>query len=109
MPKRLAPISSIAEREIVSRDAVNPVVQEASMLNGKRDSARLNALRDLTVATPAGGFMRLKQILKLFPVSASHWWAGVEAGRYPKPVKLSEGITAWPVGDIQALFDKFRS
>ncbi|MGH1375235.1 MAG: helix-turn-helix transcriptional regulator [Alphaproteobacteria bacterium] len=54
---------------------------------------------------PETGFVRLSTILKVFPVSRSTWWAGVKSGRYPKPVKLSENITAWRVEDIQALID----
>lgn len=52
---------------------------------------------------PETGFVRLPTILKVFPVSRSTWWAGVKDGRFPKPVKLSEKITAWRVEDIHAL------
>ena len=33
-------------------------------------------------------------------------WAGVKAGRYPKPVKLGPRITAWRVEDIRTLIEK---
>jgi len=49
------------------------------------------------------GFIRLKDVLKLFPVSKSTWWLGIQQGRYPKPVKLSARITAWRVSDIKSL------
>ena len=49
------------------------------------------------------GFLRLKDVLKLFPVSKSTWWLGIQTGRFPKPVKLSTRITAWRVCDIQKL------
>ncbi|PJB73046.1 MAG: transcriptional regulator [Alphaproteobacteria bacterium CG_4_9_14_3_um_filter_47_13] len=52
---------------------------------------------------PETGFMRLPEILKIFPVSKSTWWAGVKEGRYPKPVKLGPKITAWRVEDIREL------
>ena len=52
---------------------------------------------------PGTGFVRLPTILKVFPVSKSTWWAGVKDGRFPKPVKLSDRITAWRAEDIQAL------
>ncbi|WP_373086126.1 helix-turn-helix transcriptional regulator [Sneathiella sp.] len=52
---------------------------------------------------PEVGFVRLPIILKVYPVSKSHWWAGVKEGRYPKPVKLGPKITAWRVEDIRAL------
>ena len=49
------------------------------------------------------GYLRLKQILEMYPVGRSTWWAGVRSGRYPRPVKLSSRCTAWAVKDIQAL------
>lgn len=52
---------------------------------------------------PEVGFVRLPLILKVYPVSKSHWWAGVKDGRYPKPVKLGPKITAWKVEDIREL------
>ena len=52
---------------------------------------------------PETGFVRLPQVLKVFPVSKSSWWAGVREGRYPKPVKLGPKMTAWRVSDIHDL------
>lgn len=52
---------------------------------------------------PQTGFVRLPQILAVFPVGKSTWWAGVKSGKYPKPVKLGENTTAWKVEDIHAL------
>ncbi|WP_288901581.1 AlpA family phage regulatory protein [uncultured Sneathiella sp.] len=52
---------------------------------------------------PEVGFVRLPDVLKVYPVSKSHWWAGVKDGRYPKPVKLGPKITAWRVEDIREL------
>jgi prophage regulatory protein len=52
---------------------------------------------------PREGFVRLPQILAVFPVSASTWWRGVKSGRYPRGVKLSPFCTAWPAQDIHDL------
>jgi len=52
---------------------------------------------------PETGFVRLPEVLKVFPVSKSTWWAGVKEGRYPKPVKLGPKISAWRVQDIREL------
>ena len=49
------------------------------------------------------GFLRLPQVLKLFPVSKSVWWAGIKEGHYPAPVKLSARISAWRIEDIRQL------
>ena len=58
---------------------------------------------------PESGFVRLSTILAPkgpIPVSKSTWWAGIKTGRYPKPVKLGERITAWRVEDIRALIER---
>ena len=47
----------------------------------------------------AAGFLRLKQVLELYPVSARTWWAGVKTGRFPRPVKL--GPRATGVGSLR--------
>lgn len=62
---------------------------------------------------PASGLLRLSQIVgnlkadppvpPIIPVSKATWWAGVRSGRYPKPVKLSPGVTAWRAEDIRKL------
>lgn len=56
---------------------------------------------------PETGFVRLSQILKVFPVSKSTWWQGVKDGRYPQSVKLSKKITAWRAEDIHELIAKY--
>jgi prophage regulatory protein len=60
-------------------------------------------------ALPEAGFLRLKSIVGssgLIPISKSTWWAGVKAGRFPKPIKLGPRITAWRVEDIRSLVDR---
>lgn len=55
---------------------------------------------------PATGLLRLSAILAPagpIPVGRSTWWAGVKSGRFPQPVKLGPGITAWRAEDIYAL------
>jgi len=52
---------------------------------------------------PSTGFLRLKQVLEIIPISKSVWWAGCKSGRFPKSVKLGERTTAWKAEDIAAL------
>ena len=54
---------------------------------------------------PETGFLRLPQVLTLIPVGKTCWWNGVKAGKYPKPIKLSERCTAWRAEDIRELID----
>jgi len=55
---------------------------------------------------PQVGFVRMKDVLVVFPASSSNWWAGVKSGRYPQPVKLSARTTAWKVEDIRSLIEQ---
>jgi len=57
----------------------------------------------------AGGLLRVPDVLALVNVSASTWFAGVKARRYPAGVKLSPRCTAWRAADIAALLDSFGS
>lgn len=63
----------------------------------------------IVAALPETGFLRLPEVLKLYPVSKSTWWAGVRSGRYPQPVKLGERATAWRVEDVRALIESAAS
>jgi prophage regulatory protein len=46
---------------------------------------------------------RLPVVLKKIPVSRSSWLAGVKAGRYPAPVRISARCVAWKSSSIEAL------
>ncbi len=68
-----------------------------------------NQSRSTRVWSERTGYMRLTDIIAPagpLPISKSTWWAGIKAGRYPKPVKLGPRITAWRVDDIRALIDR---
>jgi prophage regulatory protein len=67
----------------------------------------VNKRRGTTMLSPVpinpDALLRLPEILSLIPVGKSTWWAGVKSGRYPQPIKLGPGITAWRGADIRAL------
>ena len=42
-------------------------------------------------------------IQPIIPVSRSTWYRGIQAGRFPKPIKLSPGCSAWRESDIMRL------
>ncbi|MBK9655064.1 MAG: AlpA family phage regulatory protein [Rhodanobacteraceae bacterium] len=52
------------------------------------------------------GLLRLPEVLAVFPVSASTWWEGVRAGRYPASVKLGLRCTCWRAADVRALIEQ---
>jgi predicted DNA-binding transcriptional regulator AlpA len=57
----------------------------------------------MSTTIPTTGFLRLPQVLALFPISKTSWWEGCKEGRFPKPVKLGPRTTAWKAEDIAAL------
>lgn len=64
---------------------------------------------------PAIGYVRQSQLISNkkhperpapIPFSAPTLWRKVNRGEFPRPVKLSAGVTAWRVEDIRAWMDK---
>ncbi|MFV8595082.1 helix-turn-helix transcriptional regulator [Ralstonia pseudosolanacearum] len=49
-------------------------------------------------------YVRQRQLLgdKIVPFARATLWRKVKDGSFPAPVKLSAGVTAWRVSDIQA-------
>ena len=62
-------------------------------------------------ALPNSAYIRESQLVQSpkrpdrpapLPFSAPTLWRKVKAGTFPKPVKLSERVTAWHVGTVRA-------
>jgi predicted DNA-binding transcriptional regulator AlpA len=58
---------------------------------------------------PVTGYIRIKQILTIFPVSDSTWWEGCKDGRFPKPIKIGPSTTVWRAGDIRDFIENLNS
>ncbi|MDT9546725.1 MAG: AlpA family transcriptional regulator [Chlorobium phaeovibrioides] len=63
------------------------------------DNTRLLRIRDIIGD-------RARGIPAIIPVSKAGWYAGIRAGRYPKPIKLTEKTAVWSSIDIDALLEK---
>jgi len=61
--------------------------------------------KDSNNPLPQEGFIRLPQVLTIFPVSRSSWYAGIKSGIYPQGYKLGSRATAWKVSDIRKLLE----
>jgi len=46
-------------------------------------------------------FYRMQRLQKVLDVSKSSIWKWVRLGKFPKPVKLSENITAWRASEVE--------
>jgi predicted DNA-binding transcriptional regulator AlpA len=57
---------------------------------------------------PAEGFVRLRSILGVVPVSRSTWWEWCRRGFAPAGKRLSPGVTAWDVADIRRFLERLR-
>ena len=51
---------------------------------------------------PSTGYVRLPQLLKIFPVSRSTLLGWVTAGKFPRPHKIGARAVAWRVEDVRA-------
>jgi prophage regulatory protein len=54
---------------------------------------------------PDDCLMRVAQILRVIPVSRSHWWAGVKSNKFPPGFKLSERVHVWRGREIKAVIN----
>lgn len=56
-----------------------------------------------TGTLPTTGYVRQSQLVPhIIPFSPATLWRKVKAGQFPRPVKLSERVTAWSVEDVRA-------
>jgi len=63
----------------------------------------------LPFSFPETGYIRLNALIgpgRPLPVGKSTLWNWVKAGKFPSPVKLSRGVTAWRVEDVRAFLDR---
>ena len=57
---------------------------------------------------PDNALLKLKTVLLLFGnIGKSKWYAGIQSGLYPKPVKLGKS-SRWVVGEIRATLDALK-
>lgn len=66
---------------------------------GKLPEVGFVRARQLVYCPASGGKPERRGILS---ISKTTLWKLVKLGKFPKPVKLSEGVTAWRVEDVRA-------
>lgn len=66
-------------------------------------------MSNATHSLPEVGFVRVRAVLAVIPISKSAWHAGVREGRYPRPVRIVPRSSAWRVEDIRALIERLGS
>lgn len=51
---------------------------------------------------PDTAYIRQPQVLEVVPFSAATLWRKCGSGDFPRPIKLSERVTAWNAGLVRA-------
>lgn len=51
---------------------------------------------------PDAAHVRLPTVAALYACSSATVWRNVKSGRIPAPVKLTDNISAWRVGELRA-------
>lgn len=94
-------------RRVGRRSATNTTdrsKEQRAQARKDRNVKRRQLAESRAAALLAGdGFLRLPEVLVLFPVGATTWWEGVRSGRYPQSVKLGARCTCWRASDIRDL------
>ncbi len=57
------------------------------------------------IALPTEGFVRLKQVLQIFPIGRTTLWRKVKNGKFPKPHKLGPNTSVWDVTELRKFKD----
>ena len=57
---------------------------------------------------PTEGFIQLKNILKMIPMSRQSWYNGIRQGIFPKPIKYGR-LSLYKVEDIRKLIANFAN
>jgi predicted DNA-binding transcriptional regulator AlpA len=62
-------------------------------------------------ALPDAALIQIRPLIhyKVLPYSATTIWRKCKQGEFPKPIKVSSGITAWRVGDIRKYLEQVGS
>jgi prophage regulatory protein len=86
------------DNSLVFEDTSRRSGAHAASATGKNGMTH-SAIIDL----PAVGYVRQSQLIPtIVPFSSATLWRRVNSGGFPRPVKLSERVTAWRVEDIRA-------
>ena len=58
-----------------------------------------------SVSLEGDGYLRLEDVLTVYPVSRSAWYEGIKQGIYPAPVPLGRRSVGWSRAAIRALVE----
>jgi prophage regulatory protein len=81
---------------------------EKGIVADKLATAQIDAIPKSPVVAPKtkSVLLRLPEVLALFPVGRSTWYAGISDGIYPRPVLISRRSVAWTLESIESLISR---
>jgi prophage regulatory protein len=72
------------------------------MVTSNQSPAASKLLAHLVGKLPDAGYVRQSQLIPaIVPFSSATLWRKVKNGTFPKPVKLSVGVTAWDASAVR--------
>jgi prophage regulatory protein len=90
----------------MSHKPIKPQTPTSSKIGAPKNSIKHSVFDQL----PDSGYVRESQLVQSpkrpatpapLPFSAPTLWRKVKAGTFPKPIRLSERVTAWNVGSVR--------
>ena len=73
---------------------------------GKLNRADRRRAASIGIDLDGDGFLRLNEVLAVYPVSRAAWYAGIKDDIYPKPVQLGKRSVGWSRKSIRDLVAK---
>jgi prophage regulatory protein len=78
-------------------------ITDTTLITGPFSSKRGHRQDSSNGATaPQRPYIRVHEILAIVPFSAATIWRKSANGTFPKPIKLSERVTAWSRKDVES-------
>lgn len=114
MPKKNHQVSTSLKTGTTRKTPVLAVLQSESsqevsrgltMSHSAKKASKPIIQRPVIDQLPDDAFLRLPQVLAVWPISKASWYRGIAEGKYPKSVQISDNTVAWRVGDIRALLE----
>ena len=65
--------------------------------------------RPYLAALQVPGYSRIREVLAIFPVSRSRWYAAIADGRISRPTKLGERTAAWSNAYLNELLARLEA
>lgn len=53
-------------------------------------------------------FLRVKDVAEMLSIGKSTIWLYVKTGKFPKPIKLSPGVTVWKLSEIEQFMSSLK-